>query len=333
MTLLKYAYARTAFKVGLQLLKCQAGQNILLPDFLCNVVWHPLDSLGLKVITYSLNDDLRPNWDEIEDIVSREKIFALLMVHYFGQPQDIDIYVKYCINKNILLVEDNAHGLGGYYNGKPLGSYGDVGFSSPRKFIDITYGSCLYLNNVDLVDLPFVERAENSIYKVIIHKLKSIVSNYPNVFAFLKSLRLRNVDWSNPHYFQEKVKIDRLLDDAEKDIIKNVEWCQVATKRRKLWKDWKVFCDSRGLKSVFSELHPESSPWALPVYANDLNSRNKWLRWGVKQNVFLFTWPALPISEIEKQSSALKRWEKMICFPLDGISPDNLTDEAKNTEF
>ena len=74
----------------------------------------------------------------------------------------------------------------------------------------------MYLNNVDLVDLPFVERAENSIYKVIIHKLKSIVSNYPNVFAFLKSLRLRNVDWSNPHYFQEKVKIDRLLDDAEK---------------------------------------------------------------------------------------------------------------------
>ena len=142
-----------------------------------------------------------------------------------------------------------------------------------------------------------------------------------------------NIDWSDPRHFQEKVTSYRLLRDVDKANIDNIDWNQVAFQRRKLWKDWKVFCDSRGLKSVFSELHPESSPWALPVYANDLNSRNKWLRWGVKQNVFLFTWPALPISEIEKQSSALKRWEKMICFPLDGISPDNLTDEAKNTEF
>ena len=118
MRTLQYSYARTAFKVGLQLLKCQVGQKILLPDFLCNVVWHPLDSLGLKVITYSLNDDLKPNWDEIEEIVSREKIFALLMVHYFGQPQDIDIYVKYCSNNNILLVEDNAHGLFGKFKNR-----------------------------------------------------------------------------------------------------------------------------------------------------------------------------------------------------------------------
>ena len=99
MRTLQYAYARTAFKVGLQLLKCQAGQIILLPDFLCNVVWHPLYNLGLKVITYSLSDDLEPNWDELEKIVSRGKIFALLMVHYFGQPQNIEKYNNFCKKK------------------------------------------------------------------------------------------------------------------------------------------------------------------------------------------------------------------------------------------
>ena len=99
MTILNYAHARTAFKVGLQLLKCQAGQIILLPDFLCNVVWHPLYNLDLKVITYSLSDDLEPNWDELEKIVSRGKIFALLMVHYFGQPQNIEKYNNFCKKK------------------------------------------------------------------------------------------------------------------------------------------------------------------------------------------------------------------------------------------
>ena len=133
MKILKYVHARTAFKIGLQLLECHSGQIILLPDFLCNVIWHPLEFLGLKVITYSLNDDLEPIWDEIEEIGSRENIFALLMVHYFGQPQKIDSYKKFCKNHDIFLIEDNAHGHGGYYNGIPLGSYGDAGFSSPRK--------------------------------------------------------------------------------------------------------------------------------------------------------------------------------------------------------
>ena len=134
-------------------------------------------------------------------------------------------------------------------------------------------------------------------------------------------MQLRNVDWSDPRHFQEKVTSDRLLSDVDKAKIDNVDWNQVASQRRKLWQDWQVFSDNHGLKSVFPELHPESSPWAFPVYAKDIKHRNHWLKWGTKHGIPIFSWPALPDIVIEKNDSALNRWKRILCFPLYGVSP------------
>ena len=120
-----------------------------------------------------MNDNLEPIWDEIEEIVSRENIFALLMVHYFGQPQNIDKYKKFCKDNHIFLIEDNAHGHGGKFNGKPLGSYGDAGFSSPRKFINISFGGCLYIRDIELENLPYSVSKTDSIQNVYDLYLKS----------------------------------------------------------------------------------------------------------------------------------------------------------------
>jgi hypothetical protein len=321
LKILKYTHARTAFKIGLQLLGCRAGNTVLLPDFLCDVVWHPLDLLGLKVITYSLNDSLEPIWGDIEGISKRENIFALLMVHYFGQPQIISKYDEFCKDNNIFLIEDNAHGHGGYSNGKPMGSFGDFGFSSPRKFLNISFGGYLYFQNLELEYLTFFEQTDNSPYISILEKIKSFISSYPSAYAFFKSIQSWNIDWSDPRQFREKVVSDSILSKKDKEKINNVDWDHVASQRRILWKDWKVFSDHHGLKSVFPELNPESSPWAFPVYAKDLKHRDHWLKWGTKHGVPIFPWPALPEIVINTNGSALNRWERMLCFPLNGITP------------
>ena len=235
------------------------------------------------------------------------------------------MYKKFCKDNHIFLIEDNAHGHGGNYNSKPLGSHGDFGFSSPRKFINISFGGCLYIRDIELENLPLVEQANNCSYKVIIHKLKSILSHYPFVYSFLKSLQLRNVDWSDPRHFQEKVKIDRLLGKVDSVKIENVDWIQVASQRRKLWKAWQVFSHDNGLKSVFPELHPESSPWAFPVYAENVKQRNYWLKWGSRVGIPIFSWPALADNVIKTNGTALNRWERMLCFPLDGVSPKEIS--------
>jgi len=320
MKILYYSRARTALRIGLQLLECKQGDIILIPDFLCNVLWHPIELLGLKVITYSVDNNLNPEWDEIEEIEFRENIFALLMVHYFGQPQNIEKYKEFCNEKQIYLIENNAHGHGGTYNGKTLGTFGDIGFSSPRKFVNKSYGGYLYLHNEKLEKLPALKKSPDTMYCFFEDSLKSFISRSPIVFSYLKSMKFRNVDWYNPRFFQEEIKSDYILSDTNKAKIDNIDWEQVALKRRKLWKEWKALADVNDLEPVFPELHAESSPLAFPVYAQDIKHRNHWLKWGTRHGIPAFSWPALPDTVIKKMGSALKRWERMLCFPLDGVS-------------
>lgn len=63
------------------------------------------------------------------DIISKitPKTKAIIVVHYAGHPVDMDPLVKIAREKNITLIEDNAHGLGGEYKGKKLGTIGDIG--------------------------------------------------------------------------------------------------------------------------------------------------------------------------------------------------------------
>ena len=70
-----------------------------------------------------------------------------------------DIEALQAISKthDLLLIEDNAHGLGGAYKGKPLGSFGDFATQSfhATKNIQCGEGGALVVNNP-----KFIERAE-----------------------------------------------------------------------------------------------------------------------------------------------------------------------------
>jgi perosamine synthetase len=48
------------------------------------------------------------------------------VTHFLGFPQPIDEVKKICGERTLFLIEDCAHALLSYHDGKPLGSYGDV---------------------------------------------------------------------------------------------------------------------------------------------------------------------------------------------------------------
>jgi perosamine synthetase len=53
-----------------------------------------------------------------------QKTKAVLVTHYFGFPQDIDVISGLCKEKGLYLIEDCAHGLYGARNGRWLGRVG-----------------------------------------------------------------------------------------------------------------------------------------------------------------------------------------------------------------
>ena len=48
------------------------------------------------------------------------------------------------------MIEDNAHGFSGEFENKLLGTNGDIGFTSPRKNLNILSGGLLYIKNKEL---------------------------------------------------------------------------------------------------------------------------------------------------------------------------------------
>ena len=82
---------------------------------------------------------------------------AISWVNYAGVAPDIEGLQSLAREFNLLLIEDNAHGLGGSYKGKPLGSFGDFATQSfhATKNIQCGEGGALIVNNP-----MFIERAE-----------------------------------------------------------------------------------------------------------------------------------------------------------------------------
>jgi len=120
-----FSHGRTALKYGLMHLGLKVNDTILIPEYICDVVLHPLRQLGIKYRFYPLDSLLHPIWEVLENLIDKNTK-AIMMVHYFGQPQDISAYISFCDKNKLLLIEDNAHGFGGMYNGQLLGTFGDL---------------------------------------------------------------------------------------------------------------------------------------------------------------------------------------------------------------
>jgi dTDP-4-amino-4,6-dideoxygalactose transaminase len=84
-------------------------------------------------------------------ITSRTK--AIIPVHIYGQPADMDPILEVAKKHNLRLIEDCAQAHGAIYRGKRVGSLGDVGCFSfyPTKNLGaIGDGGMLVTNNIEL---------------------------------------------------------------------------------------------------------------------------------------------------------------------------------------
>jgi aminotransferase in exopolysaccharide biosynthesis len=84
-----------------------------------------------------------------------KRIAAILPMHTFGFPANLDGLTTVCQEWNIPMVEDAAESLGSYYKDKHTGSFGDVGVFSfnGNKIVTSGGGGMLVTNNSELGQL------------------------------------------------------------------------------------------------------------------------------------------------------------------------------------
>ncbi|MBE3609026.1 lipopolysaccharide biosynthesis protein RfbH [Campylobacter californiensis] len=77
------------------------------------------------------------------------KTKAVMVAHTLGNPFDIRAVKDFCDKHNLWLIEDNCDALGSLYEGKPTGTWGDIGTSSfyPPHHMTMGEGGATYTNN------------------------------------------------------------------------------------------------------------------------------------------------------------------------------------------
>jgi CDP-6-deoxy-D-xylo-4-hexulose-3-dehydrase len=80
------------------------------------------------------------------------KTKAIMLAHTLGNPYNLAVVTALCKKYNLWLVEDCCDALGSTYNGKPVGTFGDIGTVSfyPAHHITMGEGGAVFTNNAEL---------------------------------------------------------------------------------------------------------------------------------------------------------------------------------------
>ncbi|KUH75795.1 hypothetical protein AU184_15550 [Mycolicibacterium novocastrense] len=143
-----FPYARSALYFSLRAQNFEPGSEIIMPPITIKPMMDVVINLGLKPVFVDIElDTLCFDPDELKKAIS-PKTRAILITYLFGVVPNIDLLVGLCHEHNLFVVEDFSHALNATWNGKKLGTFGNVGIysCSKTKTLD-TYGGGLAVTN------------------------------------------------------------------------------------------------------------------------------------------------------------------------------------------
>jgi dTDP-4-amino-4,6-dideoxygalactose transaminase len=139
-----FATARHGLYAGTAALGLVPGDEVLTPAYHHGSEVEALRQRGFNCRFYDVDSTLSPPLSEVESLVG-PRTRALLLIHYFGFPQEIERWRSWCDERGLLLFEDVAQSFLASTNGRPLGSFGDLSIFCPYKTVGVPRVGLLHL--------------------------------------------------------------------------------------------------------------------------------------------------------------------------------------------
>ncbi len=151
-----------ALEMAALLIDVKEGDEVIIPSFTFVSTANAFALRGAKIV-FADSGALNPDMDvtQLEKLIT-PRTKAIVPVHYAGIACDMDKIMELAAKHNLVVIEDAAHAIDGYYKGKPLGSFGNLAAFSFHETKNITCGEggMLVIN-----DKKFADRAEVLIEK------------------------------------------------------------------------------------------------------------------------------------------------------------------------
>lgn len=175
--------------LALRVLGIESGDEVIVPTVTFIAAVNPVKYMSAEPIFMDCDDTLNMDTDKLEEFLENEcdyidgkvinkktskQIKAIVVVHVFGNPADMERLMKIREKYNLKVIEDSTEALGSYYlggeyKGKYCGTIGDIGVYSfnANKIITTGGGGMVVSNDQELLDeVAFlgVQAKTNSLY-------------------------------------------------------------------------------------------------------------------------------------------------------------------------
>ncbi len=143
-----------AIDAVIQSLNLNPGDEVILPTFtIISCIAQILRSGAIPVFIDANFDSFNMKVEDIESKIT-SKTKAIMVVHIYGLPVDLNPVLQLANKYNLIVIEDAAEAIGQTYYGKECGGFGDVSTFSfyPNKHITTGEGGMILTDDEDLAN-------------------------------------------------------------------------------------------------------------------------------------------------------------------------------------
>lgn len=149
MNILMTTSCSQSLEMAIRLAKVKEGDEVILPSFSFTSCANSILAVNAKPVFARVEKEtLNIDINSIKRLIT-DQTKAIMVIHYGGISANIDEIMKIAKEHNIKVIEDAAHAIGAFSNGRTLGSIGDFGSISFHSTKNITSGEggAIYINS------------------------------------------------------------------------------------------------------------------------------------------------------------------------------------------
>jgi dTDP-4-amino-4,6-dideoxygalactose transaminase len=197
--------ALKAFGIG-------AGDEVITTPFTFFATAGSIHRCGAKPVFVDIDPDTYNIDPELIEAAITAKTKAIMPVHLFGQPAEMDKIMQIAKKHNLWVVEDNAQGIGSKFDGKIAGTIGHIGTLSffPSKNLGAMGDGGMCITNDDDLSAKLFQLRVHGENPKYIHKWVGLNSRLDSLQAAILSVKLdylqgwsearrQNADYYNKH--------------------------------------------------------------------------------------------------------------------------------------
>ena len=188
-----------ALLLALMALGVGPGNEVIVPPFTFVATAGSVARLGaIPVFVDILADTFNIDPAQVQSAIT-ERTRAIIPVHLFGLPAELDALLKVAEAKQVALIEDAAQAIGACYHGKQVGSssqFGCFSFFPSKNLGGAGDGGLITTNSAEMAERLRVLRAHGARHKYS-YELLGMNSRLDTLQAAILRVKLRHLrDWT-----------------------------------------------------------------------------------------------------------------------------------------